>query len=638
MTNPFERRATEYLRDDEAFLSVVTPEPLTTFFEKPAKNGQLFEMLSLIVGNPGSGKTTLARLFEFQTLTTLLGNRDLGTYKPLMDTLTACRAIDNDAPAIIACRIPLESEYRDFWEFPYPDELKFSLMHALLQARAVLAWFRNLELAGVDSSKVKVIPRPNSVASVDEIGGTDGPNLVARARDIERAVYRISAALIPPPANQITGVAASAYRPFDVIERLAIDYQGQRLELPVLVIFDDAHSLHTSQLDGLTRWLARRELRIARWIITRFDALTSAQVLTEPTDAPGLAIGRDVNEIRMQSSSIKGMRRTPFRKMSRDMASRYLRQMTVFQKRGINDLAEILATATPVLTAAKRAEIQQSVTALANRLALAPATVAELEAEIDRYFRGSQSDGPPELRATALKILMERYVRRNATPSLFDELDTLTEEETIRNSQRMPKASASLVEGARVHLLHTADRPLFFGLDLVSDASSENAELFLRLCGRLVAQSETQLIRAKSGTLDAKTQNRLLRERAGEIIREWDFPHANAVRKLADKIALQCVEKSLEPNASLGAGATAFGIPESQFAQISERHPDLAQALKYGVAYNAFEIDRSEAKHREWRLIQLGGPHLLRDGLTLKRGGFLERSVQDLVDLLVEGS
>ncbi len=31
MINPFEKRATEYLRDDEAFLAVVTPEPLVTF-------------------------------------------------------------------------------------------------------------------------------------------------------------------------------------------------------------------------------------------------------------------------------------------------------------------------------------------------------------------------------------------------------------------------------------------------------------------------------------------------------------------------------------------------------------------------------------------------------------------------------
>ena len=61
MANPFEKRATEYLRDDEAFLAVVTPEPLATFFKKPAKEERLYDRLTMIIGTPGSGKTTLAR-------------------------------------------------------------------------------------------------------------------------------------------------------------------------------------------------------------------------------------------------------------------------------------------------------------------------------------------------------------------------------------------------------------------------------------------------------------------------------------------------------------------------------------------------------------------------------------------------
>ena len=68
MANPFEKRATEYLRDDEAFLAVVTPEPLATFLQKPAKEGRLYDRLAMIIGTPGSGKTTLARLFQFSTL------------------------------------------------------------------------------------------------------------------------------------------------------------------------------------------------------------------------------------------------------------------------------------------------------------------------------------------------------------------------------------------------------------------------------------------------------------------------------------------------------------------------------------------------------------------------------------------
>ena len=100
MANPFEKRATEYLRDDEAFLAVVTPEPLSTFFQKPAEEGRLYDRLAVIIGTPGSGKTTLARLFQYPTLRTLLRNKNLNTYKPLIDTLTACLAVVDDLPTV----------------------------------------------------------------------------------------------------------------------------------------------------------------------------------------------------------------------------------------------------------------------------------------------------------------------------------------------------------------------------------------------------------------------------------------------------------------------------------------------------------------------------------------------------------
>src|ERR1700687_2746053 len=105
MITPSEKRATEYLRDDEAFLAVVTPEPLATFFQKPAAEGRLYDRLAVIIGTPGSGKTTLARLFQLPTLRRLLRNRALAAYKPLIDTLTSCGAIENERPTLVGGRV-----------------------------------------------------------------------------------------------------------------------------------------------------------------------------------------------------------------------------------------------------------------------------------------------------------------------------------------------------------------------------------------------------------------------------------------------------------------------------------------------------------------------------------------------------
>src|SRR5437867_9443692 len=124
MDNPFQRRATEFLRDEEAFLAIVSPEPVTFYLRNPGQAGRLYDRLVVMRGNPGSGKTTLARLFEYPAIAALLRNASLPTYQALVAALGECGAIAEERPAVLGCRLPLETDYRDFWEFPYTDGLK----------------------------------------------------------------------------------------------------------------------------------------------------------------------------------------------------------------------------------------------------------------------------------------------------------------------------------------------------------------------------------------------------------------------------------------------------------------------------------------------------------------------------------
>ena len=630
MANPFEKRATEYLREDEAFLAVVTPEPLATFFQKPATEGKLYDRLAMIIGTPGSGKTTLARLFQYPTLRTLLRNRTLNTYKPLVDTLTTCGAIANGQPVVIGARVSLETEYREFWEFPYPDELRIGLMLALLQARAMLTWLRSLENAGVDLQAVKITARAEAEAALTAIGGATGTILLERAREVERAIYDISAALVAPSASEIDGAAAAAYRPFDVIETFEIQDGEVSLSLRPLVIFDDAHILHPSQLSALQRWLTRREMRVARWVLTRLDALTTTDVLSDQEgDEPGLTRAREITDIWMQSHDDRWTQRLAFRKMAKDMADRYLSQMEVFNRRRLKSLGDLLSTQVDPISRSKYDELAKHVDSLQRKYTITAERRTAMEKEIDSYLPNAEDAGD-DLRLEMLAIFFERYWNRIPQRGFFDEDEDI-------DPNRPITADAGIADGARVHLLHDYQRPYFYGIDALCDASSENAEQFLQLASRLVAQSETQLIRANPATLTATVQNKLLRERAGEIIKDWDFPQHQLVRRLSDGIAAQCLEKSMEGNASLKGGASAFGIPQEDFNTIPKKYPDLARVLQFGIAYNAFTlIPEHRTKKRLWCLIELGGILLLHHGLTLKRGGFLERRIPDLQRLMGE--
>ncbi|CAN5138041.1 hypothetical protein BH11ACT4_BH11ACT4_08110 [soil metagenome] len=447
------------------------------------------------------------------------------------------------------------------------------------------------------------------------------------------AIYRISAALVPPNVDEIPSSAAIAYRPFDVIDQIVVKREGVSETLKPLVILDDAHTLQATQFDLVRRWLARRELKVARWVITRFDALTPRQVLL----SPGLSTDREITYIRMQGDSGRSSERTAFRKMAKDISARYLRRMETFSRRGLVDLRSLLGTVPEPITAGNLEKLKRRIDTVQKNNGVSAARRAQLEELVDGYFKDGNEE---DVRLASLSILMERYKKR--TRARVTQLDIFAEDDIESDPDpSVPIAmDAGVADGARIHLLHKYNRPYYYGIDALCDAGSENAEQFLLLASGLVTQLETKLIRKRDDlTLGAREQDRLLRERASDLIKEWDFPHARAVRSLVDKIAIQCVEKSLEGNASLKGGAIAFGIPMSEFELLPTTHPDLAKVLQFAVAYNAIVLVQDHgAKNQKWCLIELGGAMLLREGLTLARGGFLERTLDDLDALLTAGT
>lgn len=628
MVNPFLRRATEYVRDDESFLSIVSPAPLTTFLAVNKHKDDMFEVPVRIIGAPGSGKTMLATLAEFRMVETILADETNPTNRALADALGQAGFLKNGKPHVAAVRVPMESEYRDFWELPYEPSVKTKLAFWLVQARAILGLIRNLTANKTrEIDEIQFVPRATYEAHVEQIGGLSAVGIRDRALAVQRAIYSVGAGLRAPKLEDLPIDATAPYAPFDAISRIRIGWMGEVIELSPLVMLDDVHALHHDQLESMFAMLSHREMKFGRWMMMRLDALTPGAVLRSSANQPShnRALGRDFIDIRMQGDEKKDAARRQFRSMARDMAKRYLPMVEALRNRNATDIDRLIPGEPPKMSSGQLKELEGKVSKEQVKLGISSSRRKEIDDLVDDFMKRTKSfDHRPEISLAMKRILLHRYAIRIArsTPSLFEELDP---------DPRTPlKADADVAHGARLHLHHEFDRPLHYGVDDICDASNENAEIFLQFAGELVANIETRAIRNNALPLPARDQQSILIKKARSIMDDWAFPYAQRVRDMVDTIGRDCREESLLPNAPLGAGANAVAILEEEM-EASSFDDELGAVLKHAVARGAVTIERNYGQGGKlWALIELTGTVNLAYGLTFNRGGFLPKNLDYL--------
>lgn len=632
MANPFTTfRAAEHADTMEGFLSLVVPDPLEQYFERFFHDGVLFRRAVFVYGQPGSGKTTLARLFEPLALSTLLRNDSGQAFAAVRAAVARTGALHDNASTIVGARIPLESDFRELANLPYSADVRRQMLLRLIQARAVLRWFAQLQQIGLKPAQVEAVPRDGFNGSMEVLGGAGGAHLLARARAVENSIYSILGALVPPPEKDFPADLQLPYHLFDVLAEFRIApavARNHNLEprLRPFVILDDAHALSAEQFQALRSWVTRREIILGRWIMSRLDALSPTEVASEfgateeSPSAPGVAPQRDFEMVALQG--VGGDRQTArrqFRKVADAIGRRYLKQVEALNRAQIADLGSILDTVPSDVPEEKLSGWEEEVETEAAKRAITGPVRKSLDESVDSILKGRSA--AKDLRVALLRILVHRR-------STVRQLTMFIDDEAESPSRTM---DASLIGGAEIHLFRTFGRPYYYGFDQLALASSENPELFVRLAGTLVDSSLSQLLRRKSPTVSAAEQHRLLRGKAAEIVEQWNFPEAATVRRLVAGIASRCEKATDLPNAYLKSGANAFGIPMADFNTLRDTNTPLAIAIKYGVAYSVFSLslDRT-VKNMQWCLITLGGVACLHHRLTLALGGFVEGTSTEL--------
>lgn len=632
MDNPFKKRATEYVPEARELLPLISPAPVDTFFAGDETN--LLDKLAVVVGTPGSGKTTIAKVIEFESLDAI--SRDPKRInRELADTLTRLGLLQDGSPTLLAYRLQMTSNFRSIWDLPYEDDVKRALLRSFVQSKSMLGWFRALEGSGISADDID-IKLNDDVEHDPSISSSPGASAYrARARDVEAGILKVVTALIPPDVETLAAdYIHHRYDIFEAIQHIEIRHEASRsrVRLKPMIIVDDAHELHPGQFAQLKDWLMQRNIKVSRWIMCRADVVPPEDfrgMFTDGTALPkkyqsGTSSGRDY--IMKVMELLKGDKRSQFSNTAKDISKRYISAIPIFSRRQITTLSTMLDESNPGISQSDYSTLNNEVLKLASQSKFSEKLMQTLKARIN-------DDVPDDVALAALRILIHREI--NKTPQLsFLEDDREIEQP---HGEDKPVKSA-LLDGAKIQLLHQFRKPYYYGFNKIIEAANFNIEQFIKLSDILVDNMIAIIIKGKKNrSLTAKMQHEALTELCTATLKEWDFPFHVYTRKLVQHIASRCEEITLRPNAPLDAGANAIGVAQSSMDTALESSDRLSRVLHFAFANNALNyIPNYSCKGKTWCLLELGAIPCIAHGLTLRRGGFVEGTLSELEKSITE--
>ena len=474
--------------NDSSFLRLVTPEPLHALFEPKADN--LLRPLVRVFGTPGSGKTTLAHLVSFRRMVLVVRQyHEVSVFEPLMSALMACRFAVENAPLIVATRVPCETIYRDFHELPYGDDLKFRLMWSLIQARAMLGWINEMLGAGISLDDIRFEPREGAEVLMEEIVGTSQEEIRTRAREAERAIHEVATALLPMGESELCLQVQRRYDPLSALGNIVVTNRDEEeWRLRPLLILDDVHGLHPEQRNRLEQELKRRETGIGRWMMMRLDALGPETVLGQGSDDlehpnAGTQKNRDYYDIHFQELTRGKQAKKFVACMLTKMADNYLKRWDIFNTRQVASFSQLLDEVPKELTPNMLDKLECRVNATQEKLGISATEREKIKQEVADFFE-KRNDDEAGLCLMSESILIHRYANRRGANqlSLFDDPQDI----------QVPKMNLRIIHAARLELGRRYKRPYYFGMDTLIAASSHHPETFLQLAGHLAQYAQTR--------------------------------------------------------------------------------------------------------------------------------------------------
>lgn len=578
LRNPFRLRASEKIESDASFLRLYNPAILDSIMDRD-KDGLLWNNVLYIHSSPGAGKTSLLRVFEPDTLSTLLNNKSAPDSKGLFGLLKKLNVLTDNSIEVLGVTLVCTRNYEILEELDVSNAQKLRYFFSLLNARIILATLRSVvDLENSNAPFSEVLERVNYTYDNRENFFTGlslpctGKELYAWASNIERKVYQAIDSFLPLADIQPTGhdelFSLSVLKPDNLL------LNGKPVINKILYMLDDTHKLSYTQRTALRKYVIEKRGNFSIWISERLEAL-------DPVENLRSFEGRDYEVLNLEKfwSDRPGKFESVLANIADKRASISTEEVNSFREYLDNDLEEGLFKNSFLEAIESTREKIAKITSYTNKF--------------DHWIKYVESQTGSELDIAILYKKLEILINRNLGKS------QLAFDFPLSAQELSDKLKPDLEVSSKLFLANSVNLPYYFGFKNLVKLSSNNIEQFLSFSADMFEEMLSNNLLGYKVNVETNEQEKIL---AKAVDAKWNelskiLPYANIVMSFLSKLGESCKSDTYKPNAPYAQGVTGFAIKESpnMFDKglnwfEMEHYQSLINVISTCVAFNLLEV------------------------------------------------
>jgi len=573
--NPFKLLSSEQIDSDVGFLQLFSHQILEVLEEKYDEEA-LWNKPVMIHSSPGGGKSTLLRIFEPQTIETIIGNRTKSEYRDLYKLLKKIKAIDEIDVPILGVKLPCTKNYQLFEEFDFSLGLKKRLFFSLMNSRIVLSTLKSIctiqkMVFPIDLYKIEIDVRNSEYTSyLPHI--ESAKDLFDWASALERQIHEYVNSFIPADIKNMEGhdELFSLY----LFSNAEFTISNGRKFGEILYMFDDAHKLSVDQLKTFKSYIMEKRGNVSIWVSERLESLSPKHNL--------------------RSFNIRDYAIIHLERYWRNNSSK-------FQKTLENISLRRARLSTQNVTAFKEY--------LSENIDINSDISNKLKTEVKNlYVFFEQVSKSSKLYKDWISFTI------NKSDSLYDKA-ILLHSTKIMISRRLGKNQLSLFpfpvgeldqippevsQAAELFLANNVGLSYYYGFKKLTKLASFNIEQYLQLSGSLFEEILSSNLVTSNSNISPKTQDLVIKKDAA---RRWkqlplEIPYSSKIIAFIENMGEFCRKQTFQDNAPYAPGVNGFavknGVPDlfekGESWIENEKYKILQIVISSCVAFNLFEI------------------------------------------------